>query len=266
MAIELRHQVLPEEQGCDAASLLSRLSELPKQRIKDAMSKGAVVLKRKHSKRLRRASEKLQAGDQLLLSYDADILSRSLPEGILCLEQRKSYSTWFKPAGVMSQGTAFGDHLSLLRQVEQQLNKPVFLVHRLDRETAGLMLIAHTKAAAATLSNLFQQQQINKVYQAWVAGQTPPQGEIVTPLDGKPASTRFRRLAYDEKLNQSQLEITIATGRTHQIRRHLAELGYPVMGDPRYGNNNKNTAGLQLKAVQLSFECPERKQQVSYSC
>ncbi|WP_417578869.1 RluA family pseudouridine synthase [Nitrincola sp.] len=266
MTIELRHQVLPEEQGCDAASLLSRLSELPKQRIKDAMSKGAVVLKRKHSKRLRRASEKLLAGDQLLLSYDADILSRTLPEGTLCLEQRKSYSIWFKPAGVMSQGTAFGDHLALLRQVELQLNKPVFLVHRLDRETAGLMLIAHTKAAAATLSKLFQQQQINKVYQAWVAGQTPPQGEIVTPLDGKPASTRFKRLVYDEKLNQSHLEITIATGRTHQIRRHLAELGYPVMGDPRYGNNNKNTAGLQLKAVQLSFECLERKQQVSYTC
>lgn len=266
MAIELQHQVLPEEQGCDAASLLSRLSDLPKQRIKDAMSKGAVVLKRKHGKRLRRASEKLQAGDQLLLSYDADILSRTLPEGILCLEQRKSYSIWFKPAGVMSQGTAFGDHLALLRQVELQLNKPVFLVHRLDRETAGLMLIAHTKAAAATLSNLFQQQQINKVYQAWVAGQAPTQGEITSPLDGKPASTSFKRLAYDDNLNQSQLEITIATGRTHQIRRHLAELGYPIMGDPRYGKNNKNTTGLQLKAVQLRFECPERKQQVSYTC
>ncbi|KGK41758.1 hypothetical protein LH51_12535 [Nitrincola sp. A-D6] len=255
-----------EEQGCDAASLLSRLSELPKQRIKDAMSKGAVVLKRKHSKRLRRASEKLLAGDKLILSYDADILSRQLPEGIHCLDQRKSYSVWFKPAGVMSQGTAFGDHLSLLRQVEQHTNKPVFLVHRLDRETAGLMLIAHTKTAAATLSNLFQQQRINKVYQAWVAGKAPTQGEILTPLDGKPANTSFRRTGYDENLNQSQLEITLATGRTHQIRRHLAELGYPVMGDPRYGKNNKNSEGLQLKAVQLSFECPERKQQVNYTC
>ena len=264
MKIEIKHTVTPEEAGCDAASLLAKLSELPKQRIKDAMTKGAVILKRKQGKRLRRSKETLLAGDQLTLCYDNKLLALSPPTGSYCLKRLKTYSVWYKPAGLMSQGTAFGDHLALLRLVELEFNCPVFLVHRLDRETSGIMLFAHSKASAAKLSKLFEQHQIEKIYHASVLGQTVEQGSITEPLDSKPAITHYQRIDYDPESNQSQLRIRLETGRLHQIRRHLSAIGHPVMGDPRYGSGNKNREGLQLIAKELSFECPETGRRVTY--
>ncbi|TVQ68371.1 MAG: RNA pseudouridine synthase, partial [Oceanospirillales bacterium] len=208
MKIEIKHKVTPDEAGCDAATLLAKLSELPKQRIKDAMTKGAVILKRKQGKRLRRAKETLLAGDQLSLCYDDKILALSPPEGAYCLNRSKTYSVWYKPAGLMSQGTAFGDHLALQRLVELEFNCPVFLVHRLDRETSGIMLFAHTKSTAAKLSRMFEQHQIEKIYQATVLGQTDEKGSITEPLDNKPAMTHYERIGYDSHSNQSQLRIS----------------------------------------------------------
>ena len=264
MKIEIKHKVTPDEAGCDAATLLAKLSELPKQRIKDAMTKGAVILKRKQGKRLRRAKEALLAGDQLSLCYDDKILALTPPEGAYCLNRSKTYSVWYKPAGLMSQGTAFGDHLALLRLVELEFNCPVFLVHRLDRETSGIMLFAHTKATAAKLSRMLEQHQIEKIYHAIVLGHTNEKGSISEPLDNKPAITHYERIGYDPIPNQSQLRIRIETGRLHQIRRHLAAINHPVIGDPRYGRGNKNSDGLQLVAKELSFDCPDTAHMVSY--
>lgn len=265
MSIEIKHTVTAEQAGQDAASLLSQLSQLPKQRIKDAMTKGAVVLKRKHGKRLRRATEKLQSGDLITLHYDEQILATKPPEGCYCLHQSKTYSVWFKPAGLMSQGTAFGDHLALLRLVELQLNKPVYLVHRLDRETSGLMLIAHTGPTAAKLSRLFEQHEIRKTYEASVLGETLAAASIETPLDGKTAITHYQRLSYDPISQQSRILVQLETGRLHQIRRHLAAVGHPVIGDPRYGQGNKNKEGLQLVATELAFRCPDTQKRVVFS-
>lgn len=264
MKIVIKHTVTPEEAGCDAASLLAKLSELPKQRVKDAMTKGAVILKRKQGKRLRRAKETLLVGDQIALCYDDNLLSLSPPEGSYSIKRLKTYSVWYKPAGLMSQGTAFGDHLALQRLVEQAFNCPVFLVHRLDRETSGIMLFAHTKATAAQLSRMFEQHQIEKIYHTSVLGQTDEKGTITEPLDSKTAITHYERISYDPVSNQSQLRIRLETGRLHQIRRHLVTIDHPVIGDPRYGSGNKNRDGLQLVAKELSFECPDTRHQVRY--
>lgn len=154
MKLELTHTVVnhsaknsPEESNLIASTILSTLSGLPKQRIKDAMSKGAVSLKRgKQTKRIRKNNTTVKPGDILQLHYDDSLLALR-PPVIDCLEDRTSYSVWFKPAGIMSQGNQFGDHMSMLRIVQTQFNnkREVFPVHRLDRETSGLIIIAHTK-------------------------------------------------------------------------------------------------------------------------
>jgi len=72
-------------------------------------------------------------------------------------------------------------------------------------------------------------------------------------------------LATNSEQHSATLELIIHTGRRHQIRRHLALIGHPVLGDPRYGTGNKNTAGLQLTAVALSFVCPLRKRAVAFA-
>ncbi len=143
------------------------------------------------------------------------------------------------------------------------MKRDVFLVHRLDREASGLMLIAHTGKAAAALSALFAatdgQKHISKLYRVEVAGQLPEQGEITAPLDNKPSLTRYTRLDYDETRKRSTAEVQLITGRKHQIRRHFADSGFPVLGDPAYGTNNKDSRGLQLFAVDLAFTCPLTK-------
>jgi len=248
---------------------LAKHTVLSKSKLKDAMLKGAVWISRQGGKRrrLRRASTALHAGDVLELYYDADLL-RIVPPAAQCVDDQRRYSVWFKPAGLMAQGTEYGDHCALLRQVENhfQPRRPVFLVHRLDREAAGLMIIAHDGQAAARLSALFRDNRISKRYWVRVRGEVQQhEGEIDLPLDGKAALSRYTQIDYDRGSDVTTLEVSIATGRLHQIRRHFDMIGYGVMGDPRYGSDNKNRDGMQLTAVGLRFRCPFSGRDMDYS-
>lgn len=239
---------------------LAEHSGLSKGKVKDAMTKGAVTVSKKGGKRrrVRRATAPLAVGDKVEFHYDEALLAITPPVAC-CLDDRKRYSLWFKPAGLMTQGTDYGDHCALLRQVEGYFRpqRPVFLIHRLDREAAGLVLIAHDGEAAARLSALFRDNLIDKRYRVRVRGAVADKrGEISLPLDGKPALTRYTVAAYDAEVDETALEVTIATGRLHQIRRHFAMIGHPVLGDPKYGSGNKNKTGLQLTAMGLRFHCP----------
>jgi tRNA pseudouridine32 synthase / 23S rRNA pseudouridine746 synthase len=244
-------------QACD---FLALHTGLPKARIKDAMNKGAAWICRKGRgrERLRRATSVLKKGDVVELYYDQAILSMDLPQA-RCLMDLSHYSIWDKPAGLLTQGTEYGDHCSLLRQVEMSFlpRRGVYPVHRLDREAQGLVLVAHTSQAAGKLSKLFLCRAIIKRYHTEAFGLVKPdQGTIETPLDKKPALTRYTVLSYDPDANISTLLVEIETGRLHQIRRHLASIGHPVMGDPRYGNGNKDGKPMRLIACALEFQCP----------
>ncbi|MBU0965405.1 MAG: RluA family pseudouridine synthase [Proteobacteria bacterium] len=252
-----------------ACDLLAGKTGLSKGKIKDAMTKGAVWLKKRKGKlqRLRRATALVLPGNQLVIHYDAVLLALVPPQASLISDQGH-YSVWEKPAGLMAQGTQYGDHCSLLRQAELffKPQRQVFLVHRLDREASGLMLIAHSREAASQLSGLFQQNLIGKRYQVLVLGNIlSRQGNTIDlPLDGKTALTEYEALSYDPATNTSRVTVRIKTGRLHQIRRHFDLIGHPVMGDPRYGTGNKNKDGLQLKADQLRFICPFAKREMIF--
>ena len=232
------------------------------------MLKGAVWLTRgKHNKRIRRATFVGQVGDTLSLHYDADLLRLTPPSPDL-LADEKRYSVWLKPAGLLAQGTMEGDHCSLLRICELRLKREVFLVHRLDREAAGLMLIAHDGKAAAALSQLFataKSELLQKRYRVLVAGEVTSGGEVSSALDGKPSLTRYSPSGIATDLPATWLDIELVTGRKHQIRRHLAALGHPVLGDPRYGKGNAHPSGLQLFATELAFTCPLTRKQRHYA-
>lgn len=233
---------------------------LPKGRIKDALNKGAVWLRaRGREQRVRRATKMLQHGDQLSLYFDPDVLQREPPPPQLIADER-DYSVWRKPAGMLAQGTRFGDHCALLRWCEKYFNnaRECFLVHRLDREAEGLMLIAHTKKAADAFTKLWQQHRIEKRYAVIVEGEVGPIGtkqRIDAPLDDKLCVTEFSVVGFDALKLRTELAITLITGRKHQIRRHFAGLGFPVVGDYRYGRGGEK---LALRAVALEFICPLR--------
>lgn len=263
MSVTTRQQVwqfvVTADDNDTAVNYLCRHTGLSKGRLKDAMNKGAVWLQRDRGKRkrLRRVTAPLRSGDRLDVYFDPDLLALSPPVARL-LWQTREYSLWYKPAGLLSQGNDYGDHASLLRQAELSgKSGQAYLVHRLDREATGLMLIAHSQDAARRLSTLFQQRQVHKWYEVLVVGQlSPSRGRMNQPLDGKSAITGYEVMHYDSQHATSLLRVQIETGRRHQIRRHLAMAGHPVLGDPRYGKDNKNAEGLQLRAVRLQFTCP----------
>ncbi|MFP4516569.1 MAG: RluA family pseudouridine synthase [Desulfovibrionales bacterium] len=245
-----------------ASDFLARESGLSKGRVKDAMNKGAVWVKRvgKKEMRLRRATASLGGGDEIALYYDADILALVPPDPVLVHDQGR-YSVWDKPAGLLTQGSRFGDHCSLVRQAELFFmgKRQIFPVHRLDREASGLVLLAHDSQAAGMLSVLFRGEGITKVYRAEVLGDLSHVhgAEMIdAPVDGKPALTEFTVESFDQQTNTSRVRVVLHTGRKHQIRRHFDSIGHPVIGDPRYGQGNKNEDGLQLRAVRMEFVCP----------
>jgi 23S rRNA-/tRNA-specific pseudouridylate synthase len=253
-----------------ACHFLATGTGLSKGRVKDAMNKGAVRVKRKKGgmTRLRKATAKLRTGDRIELYYDEKLLSLT-PARAVCLNDCVHYSVWYKPPGLLAQGTAFGDHCSLTRQAELLFHsRRVFLVHRLDREAEGLMLLAHSSAAAAKLSELFRKNRILKEYRAEVLGDMGKKGRrgtIDRPLDGREAFTKFYVESFDPESDTSIVRLTIETGRLHQIRRHLDMIGHPVMGDPKYGKGNKNTEGMRLSAVSLRFLCPFQQKEVEFN-
>jgi tRNA pseudouridine32 synthase/23S rRNA pseudouridine746 synthase len=254
-----------------ASEFLASQTGLSKGRVKDAMNKGAVWTGKgtSRTRRLRRAMALLKAGDHIEFYYDEKLLSQRPPEA-RCLSDQTHYSVWYKPSGLVSQGTLYGDHSSLMRQAElfYRPSRDVFLVHRLDREVSGVMLLAHSRDAAAKLSELFRQNRIVKRYRVEVLGNLGQRGRTGTIdllLDGKPSVTEFRVEAYNSEKNTSAVDVIIRTGRLHQIRRHFDMIGFPVMGDPKYGRGNKNTEGMKLSAVSLRFRCPILKDEVEFS-
>lgn len=245
------------------SALLSTTSRLTPEKISDACQKGAVWLQKGGKGKIlreRNSQLTLKPSDVVTFYYDPKVLSMRTLDSAECLEETRHYGVWIKKAGVVTQGTQAGDHTSLLRYVEVTKKKETFLVHRLDRETEGLTLIAYTSEGAAKLSALFQENKIKKIYEAVVLGSlTPGKKETIrASLDDKEAVTHFEVLDSSESF--SLLRVDIETGRLHQIRRHLDFAGYPVMGDPKYGKGNKNKDGLKLLASSLSFQDPwERK-------
>jgi len=251
------------DKGLLAVDLLAKETGLSKQKIKLIMQKGAVwVSKGKKTQRLRRAKKTLSIGETVHIYYDQNVLAMIPPEPQLLADEGR-YSVWNKPYGMLSQGSKWGDHCTITRWAEQHLKpqRVSFVVHRLDRAANGLIIIAHEKNAAAKLSNLFQQRQIDKRYQIWVHGQFSADATAENPIkvdseiDDRHAVSYFTLLNYDTEQDRSLLDVNIETGRKHQIRRHSALLGFPVVGDRLHGIEG-DKEDLQLTAYYLSFKCP----------
>ena len=267
--VKTKFHIIVEAAGSGAPELLAGSSGLSRQQVKSAMTKGAVWLTRgSNTQRLRRAKRKLCPGDEIHFYYDTEVLAEEPVEPALVADVG-GYSVWNKPYGLRSQGSKWGDHCTVTRWAERHLRpeRPAFTVHRLDRAANGLILVAHSKGMAAALSKVFRSRKIEKRYRALVKGRFASEAEplrIDQPIDGKQAVSEVTKLRTSADGAQSLLEVRIETGRKHQIRRHLADLGHPVVGDRLYGTGEDDGVDLQLQAFLLAFRCPVSNTKVEY--
>jgi 23S rRNA-/tRNA-specific pseudouridylate synthase len=146
-----------------------------------------------------------------------------------------------KPAGMPAQPARDRRERSLEELLRVEYGA-IFLVHRLDTPTSGVMLFARNREAAARLSRLFATGAIRKTYLAVTEPRIDRELVIDTPIDGRDARTIAR----------PNREVEIKTGRTHQIRIHLAAAGHPIVGDSRYGG--RPAPRLMLHAWKLEHE------------
>lgn len=187
-----------------------------------------------------------------------------------------------KPAGLLSVPGRGGDKADSLISRLQAGWPDALVVHRLDMSTSGLLVIARGMDMQRRLSAMFRERQVVKRYVAIVAGRiVAAAGEIDLPIgrdwpnrprqkvdmdEGKPSLTRFRLLGLENVLGgphigsggdstTTRIELEPVTGRTHQLRVHMAAIGYPILGDLLYGNGSGSDR-LMLHASNVSFAHP----------
>lgn len=178
-----------------------------------------------------------------------------------------------KPAGLLSVPGKGEDLADCLIARIQALYPEVLLVHRLDRDTSGVMVFALTRHAQRELSAQFEARKTKKAYRARLWGHLEPkEGTVDLPLivdwpnrprqhvdhvNGKPAQTGWKVLGHDED-GTTRVRLFPLTGRSHQLRVHMMELGHPILGDPLYAEGPaRDHPRLMLHAESLRFNHPE---------
>ena len=184
-----------------------------------------------------------------------------------------------KPAGLLSVPGRLPENQDCVVSRLQQVYADALTVHRLDQVTSGLMVYARGKAVHAALSRLFEKRQVSKRYQALLEGTLPGAcGEVDLPLIcdwpnrprqkvdvqvGKPSLTRWQVLEHEHAPARTRVALEPVTGRSHQLRVHMASVGHPIVGDAFYGAQEH--VRVCLHACALSFTHPVSGQVMSFT-
>lgn len=245
-------------------------SYLPsKSSVKKAFKKQLILLN----------NQKAQSGDWLSESDVVTLLEgetaqyKDFPLDLEILFEDEYMAVINKPAGYSVSGNF---HKTIQNALSYNLNVSTLddllkiprPVHRLDKLTSGILLVAKTKRAQIGLGNQFENQVVSKTYYALVKGKLDGDGEFDSDIEGLSAFTSYNSLRIEKSLSYdwvSLVELKPKTGRTHQLRIHLAKAGHPIIGD--YVHDSENVLkgkGLFLSACKISFKHPETKKLLSF--
>jgi len=219
--------VTAAEAGTALQELLAQRLKISRRAAKSLIDTRNVWVNRR---RVWMAHHLLRPGDQVLAPVYADMERQNQEIKIRTLVEDANFLVVDKPAGFMSVGDGSVEEL-LRRQLQ---NPALRAIHRLDRDTTGCLLIARTPAVFDDAVSEFKKRHVRKAYNAIIVGRFPqPVSTITEELDGARAVTHLRLLSSCD--DASFIALRIETGRTHQIRKHLASLRHPVLGDREYG-------------------------------
>lgn len=236
-----------------------------------------------------KAGYALRKGDEIVAEVPDPVPTDILPEdiGLDIVYQDDDIAVINKPQGMVvhpSSGCYSGTLVNALLYNIKDLSgingeiRPG-IVHRLDKDTSGLIMIAKNDKAHVELQRQIQDKTCHRIYRALVKGRFPESGTITTYIarghdnrkkmyvvregEGKIAITDYRSIEYFNKC--TYVEFSLRTGRTHQIRVHCAHMGHPIIGDKTYGTAEEGLAGQLLHAYKIVFVHPSTREMMSFT-
>jgi 23S rRNA pseudouridine955/2504/2580 synthase len=289
-----QHIVLFEEAGQRLDNFLFRMAKgVPKTHIYRIIRSGEVRINKKRAE----ASQKIAEGDVLRIpplrvsevkKSTNDFISRKISSEISILYEDDSILVVDKPSGIAVHGGS-GVSLGLIEAMRAQRPDAKFLelVHRLDRDTSGILMLAKKRSALVHLHEQIREGKMEKRYLLIVHGQLPVSGKSIalkSPLlkyllpngerrvkvspEGQASHTNIRVKANYHDGLCSLVEAQLKTGRTHQIRVHLLNYGHPILGDDKYGDEDLDRIlkpkRLLLHAKHLSFVHPKTGERMTF--
>lgn len=268
------------------AYVLAEFPNLSRSHIKTLIADGLITL---NEKKCKKAGEKVKENDIVCVDIQEPKKLEVLPENIDIdiIYEDKDLAVINKPKGLVvhpANGNANGTlvnallyHLKNLSGINGVIRPGI--VHRLDKDTSGLMVVAKNNKCHELLSEMFKNHEVKRTYYALVCGVVPyNKGTVDVPLkkdetkfdrvcaseDGKKAITHFTVL---KRYNDyTLLSLNLETGRTHQIRVHMAYMGYPVYNDPVYNNRKATEFGQFLHSKEIDFIHPISGKRLHFEC
>lgn len=229
--------------------------------------------------------QEVSPGDTVTLifedsDYDVPTILKGNPSGVVPIWEDEHLIIVNKPAGVKTHPNQPDETDTLLNDLAAYLadKKQVpYVVHRLDKETSGAILFAKNPVILPILGRMLEQKEINRLYEAQIEGTLPKQEMTITKKIGRDRHDRRKRVIDN---NRGQIAIThvkevkrngksswvecrLDTGRTHQIRVHLASIGKPIIGDPLYHPKGESQPRLMLHAKELELIHPFTKEKIT---
>ena len=246
------------------------LSSRSRNSVKGILNRGQVLVNGKVSTQF---NDLLNPGDRVQIH--ARVATDEVKmTGVTILHEDNDLIVIEKEPGLLSIASEDEKHLTAYRQLTDYVRSVnpknrIFVVHRLDRDTSGVMVFAKNKEAQQTLQNSWQESVPERAYIALVEGAVKKDGTVTSwltenktfmvyssprPNDGKKAITHYKVLQSNR--NFSLLQVNLDTGRKNQIRVHMLDIGHPVVGDKKYGSRNNAIGRLGLHANAIELKHP----------
>jgi 23S rRNA pseudouridine1911/1915/1917 synthase len=280
---ETRSLVAPSDlAGLRLDVALTRLApDLSRARAQRLLADGRILVEGRPAK----AAARLRGGERVEVTLPdpepSGLVAQDLPLSVL-LEDR-DLVVLDKAAGMVVHPARGTPHSTVVNALLHHLGAPAVagerlgLVHRLDKETSGCLVVAKTEAALAALQASFKAREVEKTYLALCHGRLAPEARLDTPYGRHPRDrTRYtarlegvRRAVTAWRVREAfrgatLAEVALHTGRTHQIRVHLAALGHPVAGDAEYGGRERDVQRPMLHAWRLRLRHPRTGLEMSF--
>jgi len=280
------YKIIKEEQGIRIDKIIGNIEELSRTAIKRMIEEGNILVNGNKVK----TSYKVVEGDLIIIQKEqpkeTDLVPQDIPLNIIYEDNdiliiNKEKGMVVHPGAGNPDGTLVNAIMAKCKDSLSGIGGEIRpgVVHRIDKDTSGLVIIAKNDKTHIDISEQIKNREVEKTYLALVRGNIKENEAVINMPIGRSSKDR-KKMAVDKKGKEAitefkvlerydgftYIEVKIKTGRTHQIRVHMAEIGYPIVGDEVYSNgrNPFNVKGQMLHAVKLGFIHPTTKQKIVF--